>query len=169
MGGVKVVARENGWTRVTPIRFITHPTSAGQTDAFRNDLQTYVAAERMQAPHLHEKPHERLHVATELPYQPRIAHTSSSTCSLNSLLPSTFWPASSVVDSPWSESRLPRSNLGALRSLTLRTWTCRNILVHHYHRPYCSVYNQDSRSEAGRCPVCSSQSHAQSPPESASS
>jgi hypothetical protein len=39
----------------------------------------------------------------------------------------TFWPESSWLDSPWSPRRAPRSNLGALRSLTFRTWTCCQI------------------------------------------
>merc|ERR1711881_428053 len=50
-----------------------------------------------------------------------VLYTSSKTFSLNSR--STFWPDSSVFDSPWRLRRAPRSNLGAFKSLTLRMWT----------------------------------------------
>jgi hypothetical protein len=52
---------------------------------------------------------------------PNFFHTSSRTTSLNSL--STFWPVSSVVDSPCRFKRAPRSNLGCFNNLTFRTWT----------------------------------------------
>lgn len=55
-------------------------------------------------------------------------YTSSKTVSLNSR--STFWPDSSDVDSPCRDKRAPRSNLGDLRSLTLRMWTYGRSSVH---------------------------------------